>query len=311
MQTMVTFECDTLTVRPWADEVIDSLGFDPRAPVRGALLAGGARARARPGCSGASRPASTQHPDGFEMSLGETARALGLGDRGGRHSPFLRTVNRMIQFELAQVVTAGAGELAVRRRLPPLNRRQTARLSPALQAAHERWQAEQLQEPPGEAQRRRGRQLALSLLELGEDVEEAERQLLRWRYHPALAREARRLGRRGPSQRRPRPKPADRGPAGGPTPSRGHAGAPARAASRTAAPDGAVDRALGCRPWTGTFRTSLPVRRVDLPGRGRTWVYDSGRRGRRRPAGRRRASSCSSTAGRRPRPSTGVAASPL
>ena len=32
MQPMVTFECDTLTVRPWADDVIDSLGFDPRAP---------------------------------------------------------------------------------------------------------------------------------------------------------------------------------------------------------------------------------------------------------------------------------------
>ena len=75
----------------------------------------------------------------------------------------------MIQFELAQVLSPGAGELAVRRRLPPLSRRQTARLSPALQAAHERWQAEQLKEPPAEAQRRRARQLALSLLELGED----------------------------------------------------------------------------------------------------------------------------------------------
>ena len=45
-------------------------------------------------------------------------------------------------------------------------------------------------DPPAEAQRRRGRQLALSLLELGEGPEEAERQLLRWRYHPAMAREA-------------------------------------------------------------------------------------------------------------------------
>jgi hypothetical protein len=27
-------------------------------------------------------------------------------------------------------------------------------------------------------------------MELGEDVEAAERQLLRWRYHPTLAREA-------------------------------------------------------------------------------------------------------------------------
>ena len=76
------------------------------------------------------------------------------------------------------------------RKLPPLSRRQAARLSPQLQAAHERWQAEQLDLPPGEADRRRSRQLALSLLELGEEVEEVERQLLRWRYHPAMARES-------------------------------------------------------------------------------------------------------------------------
>ena len=189
MQTMVTFECDTLMVRPWADDVIDSLGFDPRAPYVERFWLG----VLGPSTTWLLRRVAAgfdQHPDGFDMSLGETAQALGLGDRGGRHSPFLRTVNRMIQFELARVEAAGAGELAVRRRLPPLNRRQTARLSPTLQAAHERWQAEQLKESPGEAQRRRGRQLALSLLELGEDIEEAEHQLLRWRYHPSVVREA-------------------------------------------------------------------------------------------------------------------------
>jgi hypothetical protein len=189
MQPLVTFECDTLTVRPWADEVIDSLGFDPRSPYVERFWLG----VLGPSTTWLLRRIAAgfdHHPDGFEMSLGETARALGLGDRGGRHSPFLRTVNRMIQFELAQVVSPGAGELAVRRRLPPLSRRQTIRLSPALQAAHERWQADQLKEPPAEAQRRRGRQLALSLLELGEDMEAAERQLLRWRYHPTLARDA-------------------------------------------------------------------------------------------------------------------------
>ena len=36
----------------------------------------------------------------------------------------------------------------------------------------------------------RARRLALSLLELGEDVEGAERQLHRWRFHPLVAREA-------------------------------------------------------------------------------------------------------------------------
>jgi hypothetical protein len=32
--------------------------------------------------------------------------------------------------------------------------------------------------------------LALSLIELGEDVEGTERRLLQWRHHPAIAREA-------------------------------------------------------------------------------------------------------------------------
>jgi hypothetical protein len=189
VQPLVTFECDTLTVRPWVDDVIDSLGFDPRSPYVERFWLG----VLGPSTTWLARRVAAgfdHHPQGFEMSLGETARALGLGDRGGRHSPFLRTVNRLIQFELAQVLSPGAGELAVRRLLPPLSRRQTARLSPALQADHEHWQAEQLKEPPGEVQRRRARQLALSLLELGEDREAAERQLLRWRYHPSLAREA-------------------------------------------------------------------------------------------------------------------------
>ena len=73
---------------------------------------------------------------------------------------------------------------------PPLNRRQTARLSPSLQAAHERWQAEQLKEPPAEAQRRRGRQLALSLLELGEDLEAGRAPAAAVALPPGSGREA-------------------------------------------------------------------------------------------------------------------------
>jgi len=184
---LVTFESDVLTIRPWEDDVIDRLGFDPRSPYVERFWLG----VIGPSTTWLMRrmaAAFDSSPEGFEIDLGETARALGLGDRGGRHSPFLRTVNRMIQFELAQV--AGPVELLVRRRLPPLGRRQTVRLSEALQEAHERWMADQLKVPPGEAQSRRCKQLALSLLELGEDREEVERQLLRWRYHPALAREA-------------------------------------------------------------------------------------------------------------------------
>jgi hypothetical protein len=187
MIPLVTFGSDALSISPWDNEIIDRVGFDPRSPYVERFWLG----VIGPSTTWLIRRIAAgfdASPDGFEMPLGETARALGLGDRGGRHSPFLRTVNRMIQFELAQVT--GPDQLAVRRRLPPLSRRHTVRLSPALQEAHERWQSEQLEEPEAEAQRRRSRQLALSLLELGEDREAVERQLLRWRYHPAMARES-------------------------------------------------------------------------------------------------------------------------
>lgn len=184
---MVTFESEVLRVVPWVDDLIDKVGFDPRSTYveRFWLSVIG------PSTTWLMRRLASgfdASPQGFDLPLGETARALGLGDKGGRHSPFLRTVNRMIQFELARV--AGPDRLAVRRRLPPLSRRHTVRLSPALQEAHNRWQAEQLLDPPEEGQRRRARHLALSLLELGEDPESVERQLTRWRYHPALVKDA-------------------------------------------------------------------------------------------------------------------------
>jgi hypothetical protein len=187
VQPMVTFESEILTIRPWPDDVVEKVGFDPRSPYveRFWLSIIGPSATWLLRRIAAGFDAS---PEGFELALGETAQALGLGDRAGRHSTLLRTVNRLILFELAHAT--GPAELTVRRRLAPLSRRYMSRLSPALREAHEKWQAEQLGEPPAEALRRRGRQLALSLLELGEDAESAERQLLRWRYHPSLAKEA-------------------------------------------------------------------------------------------------------------------------
>lgn len=187
MAEMVTFQSERIRVVPWVDDVIDKVGFDPRSPYveRFWLSIIG------PSTTWLMRRLAAgfdANPDGFNLPLGETARALGLGDRGGRHSPLLRTVNRMIQFELAKVV--GPDQVSVRRRLPPLSRRHTVRLSPALQEDHARWQADQLSDPPEESQRRRARQLALSLLELGEDPESVERQLTRWRYHPAAVKDA-------------------------------------------------------------------------------------------------------------------------
>lgn len=184
--SLVVFETETVTVRPWEDEVLDRLGYDPRSAYVERFWLG----VIGPSTTWLLRRIAAgfdASPEGFAMPLGETARALGLGDRAGRNSAFVRTLNRMVQFDLARV--AGPEEIQVVRRLPPLSRRHTQRLSPVLQQAHERWQSSQA-EMPAEAARRRSRQLALSLLELGEEPDGVERQLLRWRYHPALAHEA-------------------------------------------------------------------------------------------------------------------------
>ncbi len=181
------FNAPHLRIRPWPDDVIDRLGFDPRSPYVERFWLG----LLGPSTTWLLRRIAAgfdTSPDGFDLALADTAQALGLGARGGRNSPFLRSVNRTIQFNLAAL--GGTGELSVRRRLPPLARRQVERLPPALQETHDRWQQAQLAPTPGEESRRRGRHLALSLVELGDDIDATERQLLRWQYHPAVAREA-------------------------------------------------------------------------------------------------------------------------
>jgi hypothetical protein len=180
-------ELAVLSVRPWPDPVIDTLGHDPRSAYVERFWLG----VLGPSTTWLLRLLASEleaNPAGFQLDLAETAQALGLGGRGGRHSPFMRSLGRCCRFELADMRSDGV--LAVRRRLPPLNRRQLLRLSPSLQAAHREWQEAVLQEPAAEQLRRRSRRLALSLLELGEDREATERQLTRWKFHPALARES-------------------------------------------------------------------------------------------------------------------------
>jgi len=177
----------TLAIRPWPDPVIDAVGLDPRSSYVEHFWLG----ILGPSTTWLMRRLAAgleAHPAGYALSLADTARALGLGDKGGRHAPFMRALSRVCQFDLGQLQDEGT--LAVRRKVPPLNRRQVLRLPDQLRHAHERWQEEQLRIPALEAQRRRCRRLALSLVELGEDLEGTERQLHRWKFHPALAHES-------------------------------------------------------------------------------------------------------------------------
>jgi hypothetical protein len=181
-----------LTVEPWPDPVIDELGVDPRGtyterfwlPVLGPSTVWFLRRVA---------DRFDDEPDGFELDLGDAARCLGVGMRGGRNAPIMKTVERTCRFGAAQL--HGRGTLAVRRRLAPLNRAQVERLPERLQAEHAQW----ITRPPAtsgvEQMRERARRLALSLLELGEAPEAAERQLHAWRFHPAVVFEAVRWAR--------------------------------------------------------------------------------------------------------------------
>ncbi len=192
MSTVTLLPADTesvayIPVRPWPDGVIDALGHDPRSVYVERFWLG----ILGPSTTWLLRFLASRldaSPEGFDLDLASTAQALGLGSRGGRHSPFMRALSRCCQFDAAEA--RADGTLAVRRKLPPLNRRQILRLPPELAAAHQAWQESQLQTPAHEQQRRRARRLALSLLELGEDAEAAEQQLSRWKFHPTLCREA-------------------------------------------------------------------------------------------------------------------------
>jgi hypothetical protein len=178
---------ETLLIRPWPDEVIDALGFDPRSNYVEKYWLG----VLGPSTTWLLRRLAADleaSPAGFELDLAETAYRLGLGARLGRDAPFVRALTRCVQFGMAR--HEGRDGLGVRRKLPPLNRRQLMRLPPSLQTEHERWQDAERVRPEVDRLRQRSRRLALSLLELGEDLEATERQLLRWRFHPALAREA-------------------------------------------------------------------------------------------------------------------------
>ena len=180
------FTDSLLPIRPWVDPLVDSLGFDPRSAyverfwlsILGPSTTWLLRRMAA---------AFDRSPEGFDLPLADTAKEIGLGDKCGRHSPFVRAIARSCQFEMARA--AGRG-IEVRRKLPPLNRRQVLRLPDPLREAHEAWQAAQLGLHAHESVRRSARSLALTMLEIDPDTSAVEQRLASWRIHPAVAHDA-------------------------------------------------------------------------------------------------------------------------
>ncbi len=180
-------EIEVIRIVGWPDQVIDKLGYDPRSLYVETFWLG----ILGPTCTWLMRRFAAgldDDPAGFDLDLADTARALGLTGRSGRHSPFRRALARCVTFEVAR--REGPTTLAARRRLPPLPRRHLLRLPVTLQEQHAHWMIPNRSSAVLEDARRTARRLALGLLAAGEARPEVELQLVRWRVHPALAHEA-------------------------------------------------------------------------------------------------------------------------
>src|SRR3954465_1161496 len=91
----------TLKITAWPDAVIDAVGHDPRSHYVETYWLG----ILGPSTTWLLRrlvAGPRANPAGFELPLAETASCLGLGNKGGRHSPFMRALTRCVQFDLAQ-----------------------------------------------------------------------------------------------------------------------------------------------------------------------------------------------------------------
>lgn len=78
-----------------------------------------------------------KYPNGFRISIPDTARAMGLGTGTGRNGPLNRTIDRACTFHLVR--RPARGEIDVRLHVPSLTRRQLSRLPLSIRNSHRDW----------------------------------------------------------------------------------------------------------------------------------------------------------------------------
>ncbi len=125
----------SLRISPLDDPVLAQLGHDPRSDYVEqfwlSILGPSAVLFLRRVANQLN--AARTPPEGFDLDLVACAQELGLGSKGGKHSPMWRTLDRICRFGLA---TRNGPNVALGRHLPPLTMRQVDRLPAHLQRAH-------------------------------------------------------------------------------------------------------------------------------------------------------------------------------
>lgn len=168
-------------IEPWIDHVTEEIGHDPRSAYVErfwlSVLGPSSLWLIRTLAYGFEA-----EPDGFNLNTIDVARALGIGDRVGRHSPLQRAVDRLCHFELAYL--RGGVTLIVRPHVPWLDDFKVSRLPGQLQLEHQQWEAAALAESARTATKRRAAAVALHCARTGGTADDVRRALVAWHYDP-------------------------------------------------------------------------------------------------------------------------------
>ena len=135
-----------LVVRPLWDAGLAAAGFDLRSPYVEQYWLGVVGPSAIMLLRRLARGLES-HPRGFQVTLSDTARAIGLGAGTGKQSPVNRTIDRACMFGAMRRVSET--EIHVRTHLPRLSSRQLSRLPLAVRNSHQAWFERPRVDPPG------------------------------------------------------------------------------------------------------------------------------------------------------------------
>lgn len=178
-------------VAPWDDPVVDRRGHDPRSVYVEqfwlSVLGPTATWLLRRLVAGFDH-----QPDGYELDVAGTARALGLSVSKGTASPFAKAVQRCVMFGVVQRLSEA---WVVRRRLPLISQRHLLRLPSELQSAHQLWTTTTIRLDA----LARAHALAAAMLAAGDDRGLLEPQLVAVGVPAPAAAEACELLRRAPA----------------------------------------------------------------------------------------------------------------
>ena len=125
----------TIQIEPWPDPVTEASGHR----VDSAYVETFWLPRLGPTCAWLIRRLAIgldHHVDGYTTNTSEFAMELGIGPSLAAHSPFVRSLDRLANFNMLAITDE---TIYVRRYLPELAPRQVRRLPDRLQTLHKAW----------------------------------------------------------------------------------------------------------------------------------------------------------------------------